>query len=245
MWLVGSERLDIFLGTSMLGVCPPGKPARWFDVSNAFESWDRAQQEIDSVVDERKTIVRAKVWLSGSLARPFMLPAMPGITRVHDALKVAQAMCAEATGLAGPCRVWLDDWTRELECLAVAVEQSVVDAVEAGAGQGKFTLESLRPWWSDALGASLALAERPSLLAIDDGEALTILGGRKGCFTTAVGYGHANPEQIESIVSRAMLVGAAENGKAVLVHRRDFDEAVASKRNKLEVSFDADWEHMK
>jgi hypothetical protein len=238
--------MDIFLGRSVLGVCTLGKPARWFDVSNAFEGWDRAQQEIESMGGKHKAKVRTRVWLSGSLARPFMLPVLPGLTRAQDALKVAQTMCAEATGLADPCRLWLDDWVKDQACLAVAMEQSLVDAVEAGAGKAKFVLESLRPWWSEALRESLSLAEHPSLLAIDDGEALTVLGASKQGFTTAVGYGHATAEQIASIVSRTMLIGEQESVRTVLVRRhKSDDEAAFSKGNRLEVVFGADWELMK
>ncbi len=255
MWLAGSERMDIFLGTSVLGMCSLDKPARWFDVSNPIEGWDRVQQEIDSMRGKRKTRVRVRVWLSGSLARPFMLPVMPGLTRAQDAHKVAQTMCAEATGLTGSCRVWLDAWVKEQECLAVAMEQSLVDAIEAsadnkGKGKAKFVLEGLRPWWSEVLRASLHLEDRslrPSLLAIDDGEALTVLGGGEQGFTTAVGYGRATPDQIESIVSRAMLVGERTSEQTVLVRRHKPDdgaEAASSKENKLEVIFGARWEQM-
>ncbi len=246
MLLAGSERLDIFLGISVLGVCPPGKPARWFDVANALDGWNRAQVEVDLVRGERKTRVRARVWLSGSLARPFMLPVLPGLTRGQDAIKVAQTMCAEATGLAGPCRVWLDDWVKNQDCLAVAMEQSLVDAIEAGAGQGQIVLDGLQPWWSEVLRASLNLAERPSLLAIDDGEALTVLGGSMEGFTTAVGYGHATPEQIESIVSRAMMIGGQANERAVLVRRCKSDDRVApTQETDLDVIFGATLEQMK
>jgi hypothetical protein len=241
--------MDVFLGRSVLGVYQLDKPARWFDVSNAFEGWDRAKQEIESMGGKHTAKVRTRVWLSGSVARPFLLPILPGLTRAHDALKVAQTMCAEATGLAGPCRLWLDDWVKDQACLAVAMEQSVVDAIEASAGKAKFVLEGLRPWWSEALRASLNLVDRslrPSLLAIDDGEALTVLGGSKQGFANAVGYGHATAEQIASIVSRTMLIGEQESVRTVLVRRhKSDDEAALSKGNKLEVVFGADWELMK
>ena len=94
-----------------------------------------------------------RVWLSGVLARPFIVGPVAGLRRWSDALAFAKAAAPGATDLDGPCVVALDDWPGERPALATAMERAVFDSIAASAKATGTRLASIRPWWAKVAGA--------------------------------------------------------------------------------------------
>lgn len=220
MWWAGSESVDAFLGASTLGVVSGTEDPRWADVGSAVDGANLLMKQLG----ERRASSggrkqRVRIWLSGSLARPFLLPVTPGLRSASDALKVAESLCHEQTGLAAECRVWLDDWVDGKACLAVAVEQALVEAVETQARQASVAIRSMRPWWALTLAEVLKMPSVPAMLAVDDGEALTIVGGEGEEFSVAAGYARPDREQAKATAVRAAFAGNLVGKPSALVTR--------------------------
>lgn len=117
---------------------------------------------------------RARVWLGGAIARPFMLGSVAGLRDRVEALSIARARAAQYTGLDGPCEVWLDAWQADVDCLAVAMERSLLDAATSEAERWGVRLSGISPAWNAVLTGALA-DRRPQLLAVREEGALTLL----------------------------------------------------------------------
>jgi hypothetical protein len=117
------------------------------------------------------------VWLSGAWARPFVCGPLPGVRRWREAQAVAAALAPEATGLSGPCEVWLGGPVHRSACVAVAVPAALLDALRQQLPQQGRVLGRVRPWWSAAANAVFAQHEGARLVVVDDGEAFTSLCG--------------------------------------------------------------------
>lgn len=124
---------------------------------------------------------RTTVWLSGALARPFLVAPVSGLTSREELMQVAQAQAAEATGLSDPCAVWLDGrWSAKTGGLAAAIETEVLAALQAWAGLHRVPLTAVRPWWNlplnDQWRAGSTTAGRAALISLQDEEALMVFG---------------------------------------------------------------------
>ncbi|XHS79818.1 hypothetical protein ACFJGW_07510 [Burkholderiaceae bacterium UC74_6] len=112
-----------------------------------------------------------RVWLSAGLCRPFLISDVEGAKSAQDWQLVAQTMAEEATGVDGPCEVWLDR-VPAAPRLAVAMrsdaKREIIDALGTH-------LLSLRPWWSEVLRQQARLRKDTSAIAIIDCEAVTLL----------------------------------------------------------------------
>lgn len=128
---------------------------------------------------------RTTVWLSGALARPFLVEPVSGLASREELVQVAQAQAAEATGLSDPCTVWLDGrWSPETGGLAAAVETGVLSALQDWGRLHRTPLSAVRPWWNlplnDRLGAGRSTAGQAALVSLQDEEALMVFGQDAG-----------------------------------------------------------------
>lgn len=126
---------------------------------------------------------QVKVWLSGSLCQPFLLPKITGLESEEELRKIAGLMAEDLTGLPGPCKVWIDTVQRE-PSLAVAMSESTQKLLEETIGRGR--MRSLQPWWSEVLRQHVkslgTAAAQDQALVVKDCDSLTVLLARADTF---------------------------------------------------------------
>lgn len=181
MWLVGSEPWQLFVGQTRLGLWRSGEIAQWMERQPSDDLAMLIQGMLEPLASKdggsRLRRPRVAAWLSGALARPFLLAPIAGIKGRLEATRFAESCAAEYTGLTGPVEVWLGDWHTKTATLAVAADKTSVDAVHQATRAGRCNLRSVQPWWNTVLCRALKLDRPVSLLAVDDLESITILGG--------------------------------------------------------------------
>lgn len=125
---------------------------------------------------------RLDIWLSGALARPFVLPPLAGLKTCAEAVRVAQAKASDATGLPGDSTVWLDRWKPGQACVAVAMQRELSEALLALKRANGFAVKQIRPWWSAVQHAiaSMPAMGQPEMLAIRESDSLVCLGANGG-----------------------------------------------------------------
>jgi len=216
VWWVGSKPVDVFLGESVLGLAASGERPHWESTDSAREAWRRTSGFLAATPTRRRRSRPIRVWLSGHLARPFLVSPIRGLKRRGEAIQVAQSIAESATGLSGPLRVWLDVWQDGQPCLGIAVEQSLVDLIEAQDEAVAYRLESIAPWWAGAINVCRLTTHQSAWCAVDDGEAVTLIGEVKGSLSHATNCGRLSNEELDSLVARARFM-KGDVGEAIVV----------------------------
>lgn len=185
---LASRDAQVYLGLNSAGVWGgPGAPtesARWVPCISPLDGWAQACR----LLAEKGTGVRrTRLWLSGALVRPFVLQSIEGLRNATEAFRLATAVAPERTGLDGTCAVWMDRWRPGEATACAAMNQELRNEIEASCAPHRRILSGLGPWWVMALRSVLADESRSTrLVAIDDTDAVTILCGRGGEFTSAM-----------------------------------------------------------
>lgn len=200
MWWAGSRPYDLYLGDRAVSLCD-GEELR---LSLAVDHWEAglaaAREELARRADRR----RVRVWLSGALCRPCVLPALQGLRNRAEMLKVAQALAGEKTGFAGPCRVWLERGAKRAVPMAAAVDVALLERLTKEALGRR--LASITPWWAEALNTCLRGPHAPQAIAVRDSDALTVLAGPADEFGFAATYFPAHGRDAAAAAfARAML----------------------------------------
>ena len=204
MWWAGPERVTICLGTATAGKVVDGLVPNWQSVESAAAGFEQA---ISPLSESNAGRMSLDVLLSGALARPFIFEPVAGLRRWREAVEVASAMAPEATGLASPCTVWLDDWVPGERCVGVAMERALRDRIETLVEERRWTLSALRPAWSQAIDAARTKFGGPvRALAIDDWDSMTLLSYTEGVCTGAATYApKPDASQARAILTRAAM----------------------------------------
>lgn len=215
MLSVGSDVIDAYLGLRISGIARRGETPSWQphqSVEAGLTSLFQRAGEVGTRRWGRKSPMR--VWLSGGLARPFICGPVEGLKRWTEVLALAEATAADLTGLMGPCTVHVQGWPSPQPTLAVAVASSVRDAIEGAALDHGHRIRSLRPWWTSALNHVLATQAHARMVAVSEGDAMTLVGGKDVHFTRASSYLPApSVEQASALLLRlAMSAGENKNG---------------------------------
>lgn len=246
MWWGGSEVINIYLGSTRVGLQGPARPEQWSAGLSGEQVWEALVELLEPACQPRRWYARkpsVSVWLSGAWARPFLLSPVPGLKTWTEAMSVAQSMVAEQAGLTVPSVVWLDAWKVEQACMAVAAEEQVLDRLHALAAEQGWSPRSVRPWWAAALNAAVAGQHKPALLSVEEeGESLTLLAGAEGAWSVVKSVVPV-PEQAAAMVQRAML-NAGVGADQVLKARLGSTEAgaVQDDSNKTVAGFLPRWE---
>jgi hypothetical protein len=212
VWWAGNKVADVYLGTRTIVVSDVSAPALVTEV----DGFDAALAAVLHWLNGVPARQRLRVWLSGGLCRPFLLPAVQGVVSEREAQTVAAAMAPRLTGLAGPCTVFVE----RASPLAVAVQESRIrqihDLVARAAGRHK--LLSIRPWWAEVLRHALSREPALAALGVHDCDSMTLLMGReRGHFDSAATYSPVvDRGTAQSVLTRALLsADMAENAELV------------------------------
>ena len=200
----GSEPWDLYLGATSGGVARCGQDAVWKDHATVAAG---VAALFERVTVRRRRWLRpeVRIWLSGSLARPFVFEPPDGLKNAAEAHALAQARAGDATGLAGPCAVWLSQAAVGQAQLAVALDMAGRSALMSAAELAKVKVVSIRPWWAQALNQALARQPDLALLAAEDSEALTLLVCRGDVWVAADAYAPKPMQaELEPLVKRRL-----------------------------------------
>jgi hypothetical protein len=227
VWSAGSDVLDVYLGTAEAGLERGGSRLHWQTHASLEVALDAVfkQAEIERPARwGRKAAVR--VWLSGALARPFLCGPISGLNRWRDVETVAQSMATDVTGIAPPCIVQVEEWPSPQAAMAVAIGEQTAQVIETAARAHGIRVKSLRPWWAAALNRALTIDAQARLVAVADGDAMTLLGGQAGRFDTATGYVPApSQEQAQQLLARMALTAGVPLDDVVHMRLARADEA--------------------
>lgn len=211
MWWAGSSQTEVYLGATMLGVRQDGAPSHWESAMGVEGSVDALRSALMARDFHTR---RIRVWLSATLARPFLVPADSGAGDQQEAQAVAESIACDATGLRGTPRVWMDLWRSGHGCAAVAVEPQLLNALEVVCAQARCTLRSVRPWWNLALEedavAMAAGGESGVLWSVSEPDGITLCLIERGRIVSIDGYGAASHDpQFAHVRLRASLTAGA------------------------------------
>lgn len=216
MWSGGSKVSDVYLGTRALAVCEAGASVLATDVESFEAALGGFAQWLDAVPSRR----RLRLWLSGGLCRPFIVPSVQGVANESEIQTVASALAPQHTGLTGPCTVFVERNAVSAPVVAVAVQEDRIrrihDLMASAARKPK--LLSIRPWWAEVLRHSLVHEPTLAALGVQDCDSMTVLIGREaGRFETAATYSPITDQgTAQSVLMRALLsADVAENGELV------------------------------
>jgi hypothetical protein len=161
---------------------------------------------------------RVRVWLSGALARPFVLAPVDGLKGKVEAQAMAVARAQEVTGLEPGCDVCLDSVPKSAPALSVATPSELRLEIVGTAKALRVNIESLRPWWAGALGKVLVGDSGLEFFAAQDTEAVTVLVAKENVWLSANTYTpNPNGAQLEALVTRRLFADGVETKAACRV----------------------------
>lgn len=237
---VGSEVMQAFLGRGRLGLAAPGQAVVWEAVTDASTGAHRLFHLI-AALHESKTS-RLRLWLSGALAKPFRVGPIAGLTNWGEVKRLAQSLAPSATGHESPCDVWLSGDPTQEAIIAVAVERRLLELLAAQARESRTRIVSIRPWWTQALAPPSEMSA-PWLVAIDDGEALTVLHREAEAWAEPATY-WPRPER-DQIATLLMRKAAAGNLQNEFCHFVEMGEGTALQpQNEASLPFPLRWTHL-
>src|SRR5690348_5998222 len=120
-WWGASEVIEIYIGQFSGGWALDGQTQGWSVHADPLPGLERWIGEVEARHASRWRKARVDLWLSGGIARPFVCGPVAGLSGWREAEAFAAAGAAEATGLAGACRVRLEDWPGDGATVATAL----------------------------------------------------------------------------------------------------------------------------
>lgn len=157
MWLGRYKMVEVYLGTTTLGVRRGQNLIDWYPVPDI----DTALVILsDSLKRSANQHVQLRVWLSAAYSRPFLLSADCGAKTRPEALALANASAAVLTGYNTDVLIWLDYWHIGTACAAVAMPKNIFVRLRDMCLEHRVRLVSVKPWWSLAIGIVQALSRK-------------------------------------------------------------------------------------
>jgi hypothetical protein len=205
--------VDLYVDERLVALAGAQGPER-FDGADAVMALSRA---LGAFQRRRRWFERRSVrlWLSGALARPFVLEAVKGLRSVAEATAVAAAAAPGATGLAGPVIVVLESLPDERTAVATAVEQRVLGGIHSTLVQHGLRAGSIRPWWAGALDARLRHEPATRLLCVEEPGAATLLASDGPSLAMTVAP--CDPAQLGALMRRVCIGQGLDVAQAALV----------------------------
>jgi hypothetical protein len=216
VWWAGSKVHDVYLGTRAVAVCEGAQVL----VAEPADNFDAALAAFSAWLASAQGRLRVRVWLSGGLCRPFIVPDVQGVKAHAERLKVASALAAQQTGLVGECQVWLEQRKTPEASIAVAVQKDrlsqILDVMAPTSRRAK--LLSIRPWWSEALRHAVRTHPQVAVLGVQDCDSMTVLVGQGVRYEAASTYSPVtDAPTAQSVLTRALMArDGAEEGEPTI-----------------------------
>lgn len=216
MWWAGGSGLDLYLGTRHVVLCRGVEVVLSEPAYGLPAALGRAADALRGVTGR----AAVRVWLSGDLCRPYLLPTSVATARADERLTVAAALASTRAGLTVECEVQIDFDRKGQSALAVAMPKSVLEAIFSAMSGKLRRVQSIRPWWAAVLEMSLQRSDVPVAVGVRDSDALTVLAGTQGVFTMAVTHSQVDDEGARLAWSRSVMGDAVPEGSHLLVGLR-------------------------
>lgn len=157
MWSAGCKA-SLYIATHCVVLARDGQARQVW----SGQPWQHGLHDAAAVLKADK-IRRVAVWLSGGMARPFLIPVVQGIKRWREVEQLAGALAPEATHMQdGPLSVWIGRWHEDKPTLAVATEQALHQTLMALKASHGVRVERISPVWRWA--ATQAAQDKPLML---------------------------------------------------------------------------------
>lgn len=217
--------IEVYIGLHSGGWALDGRTQGWSAHADPAQGLERWAREIGQRHAGRWRWARADLWLSGGLARPFLCGPLAGLSSWREAETFAAAIAPEATGLAGPCRVQLEDWPGDASAIGTALDATLAEVIDAVANSCRIDWRSVRPRWAAALDDLLTQRPSTALVAVAEEDAFTLLCGSTTSIVSPGGLELAStyapapePAQATALWHRVMLSHDLPADDAWLVH---------------------------
>lgn len=163
---------------------------------------DAALAALAAAVRELPRGTRLQVAVSGTVCRPFLLPAVEGVAGEVEWQAIAASMVEESVGLPAESPVWLDVGQASPR-LAVAMDPAWRQGIEAIGGR---SLRSVRPWWALAIESFGSTCADGGIegLAVADSESLVLLIADGDTYRVAQSYA-LEGEAPAAVLNRALV----------------------------------------
>ena len=202
MWWAGRP-LDVYLGTRAVAVCDGARLLAKSQVVGVEEGLAHACSLMASIDGAKRRGIA--LWLSGGLARPFMLPRVAGVRSEAERAQLVSAIAMERTGMAGALRVWTDSGKGRDNIVAVAMQESVLVNIHK-AWPGFRFVRSVRPYWADVLRWSAAADPTPRALSVQDCDCVTmVFGANRQIAAVSTMTGIEDRDGAEAVIARTMV----------------------------------------
>jgi hypothetical protein len=184
VWSAASRTTDVYLGSRSVAFVDAQGAPRWHETQGVLQGLEL----LEAAVREKLVRPRCRLWLSGALARPFMLEPVTGLRNRVEVHQAAEGVAPEATGLEGPCEVWIEDAFPRRKAIAVAIERSTLELIDTAVRRKSgLRVVSIKPWWQLGLNRLLGdeTGRNARVLLVEEPEALTLVAGEAGVFQEA------------------------------------------------------------
>jgi len=202
VWSVGSDPVHVYLGTRRVMVDSTAGLQ-----SQAVHGIDEAYAALRIQLQSLRKRSRLRLWLSGSLCRPFILNALPGVIARREVHRIALAMAEQGTGLQSPCRLWIEPRPVSDDRVVVAMQAGNYEELSNTLRDAGHKAVSVRPWWAELLrDTSAKTQDTPTCLSVQDCDSVTLLLGAGVEMTMATTYAPVlDNGTAKSIVARTLI----------------------------------------
>lgn len=175
---------NVYVGTARAAVYGAAAGAWCFEVTG--EGGSRISECMQWIASRKRWLSpQASVWLSGALARPFVIGPVGGLRSWAEARAYAHASAPAVCGLSKPARPALSGWPQDRQVLAIAAEQQLLDELDCAASACRVRLATVRPWWTLACDVVCRGTRNAAGFVVQEDDALTVLAASDSRWTAA------------------------------------------------------------
>lgn len=180
LW-AGADHVDAYVGTKLVAIC---KPREQLVVWSADASCG-ASELIHRWGQDQQRPLKIRIWLSGGLCRPFLLPPIAR-SSADELRKIAASLIPAQIGWSEPALVRVDmPSVRGDSTVGVAVKNRTIEELTRALGAGRHRPVSIQPWWGRVLRAALAIRPDADCLVVQDCDSVCLIAGERRSIRTA------------------------------------------------------------
>lgn len=163
MWLARFNRFEteVYLGTTLLGVRRTQGETMWCERDDANSLQD---QLVSMLAQDSPDTGRMRVWMSGALARPFVIHSESGAQSYKERQMIGEVLARQSGAFAGDPQVWIEPFRYHSSGLCVATDSSLLQQLHDTARATGLSLGSVRPAWNPVLDAQQMPASHVSAM---------------------------------------------------------------------------------
>ncbi|MDR2880655.1 MAG: hypothetical protein LBV29_01970 [Azoarcus sp.] len=179
------EVADVYVGSNRVQWAGIDGQRGYVPIKGAGELFETVRFALRNIAPRRP--LKTRLWLSGSICPAILEMPIAGIERDEERIRIIQAHMVQEGWFHEPPLVWLEAATPHRPRLAAAFDGPLLQALAKALGELKLKVQSIRPWWSDPLRvfATQADGKEARVLAVADGDSLTVIAGSKAGYTRA------------------------------------------------------------